>query len=272
MAFRFLNPAPVFYDTLGTTPAALGSLETYEDEACTTPYATFNSSDLDVENPVVIPLGSDGRASVEIWSSDPFFARLLDADDNVVWTREINSGIPAGLTLPELDVGEYLTGDGVGGYAGETPWALPDPTGSPGDAVVVNPDGTGFILQAFPDDPEAPADPEITVGAASFQAGISTDETKFLVQYGADSAPATGLVNTNKSVTFATAYSVAPKVMVIPSSDSNAGGPMVPELTSVSTTGFTVLFTIAAGSLSSAVTLNAVPFDWVALGNVEVPA
>lgn len=271
MAFRLYDPKPVFFDTLGTTICALGTLETYEDQACTTPYATFNSSALSVENPVEIPLGSDGRASVEIWSADPFFARLLDADDNVIWTREITSGIPAGLTLPTLNEGEFLTGDGVD-YLAQALLLLPDPTDSAGYMVVANSDGTGYILEAPPGEPEAPADPEITVGANSFQAGVSTDETKFLFQSGADSAPATGLVNTSKSVTFATAYSVAPKVMVIPSSDSNAGGPMVPELTSVSTTGFTVLFTIAAGSLSSAVTLNAVPFDWVAFGNVEVPA
>lgn len=271
MAFRFLNPAPVFYDVLGTTPAALGTLETYEDGACTTPYATFNSSELDVENPEVIPLGSDGRASVEIWSGQSFFARLLDADDNVVWTREITSGVPAGLTLPVLEEGEFLTGDGID-YLAQALLLLPDPSDSAGYMVVANSDGSGYILQAPPGEPEPPADPEVVVGAASFQAGTSEDETKFLIQRGTGSCAATGTVNTSLAVVFATEYDDTPTVHVTPTSDSNAGGPMVPELSALSSTGFTVLFTIAAGDADNAKVLNAVPFCWTAFGNVEVPA
>jgi hypothetical protein len=274
MAFRFYDPHPVMYAVDGVTPAALGTLQTFSDEACTTPYATFNSPDLDVENPEEISLGSDGRASVEIWSGVNFFCRLLDADDNTVWTREITSGIPAGLTLPELEPGEYLTGDGLGGYAGETPYALPDPTGSAGWQVVVNGDADGYTLQETPEAPEAP-ELDITVGTAEFIVGDGSSTTKQVLLMGSATGASVGGRTQSVSVTYSTAFASTPKVSVTRTGGavSSSGNSPIPCLTSTSATGFTVLWTMGEiDDSQSQYDFNAaVTFDWLAIGTRVIP-
>ena len=273
MAFRFYDPHPVMYEADGVTPCALGTLETYSDEACTTPYATFNSPDLDVANPVEISLGSDGRASVEIWSGVNFFARLKDADDNTVWTREITSGIPAGLTLPALDPGEYLTGDGLGGYAGDTPWALPDPTGSAADLVRVNSDGDGYELYTFTA-PEAP-ELDITVGTAEFIVGDGSSTTKQVLLMGSATGASVGGRTQSVTVTYSTAFASTPKVSVTRTGGavSSSGNSPIPCLTSTSASGFTVLWTMGEiDDSQSQYDFNAaVTFDWIAIGTRVIP-
>lgn len=267
-SFRILNQAPQYLLADGSVNAG-GKLFFYETDL-TTPKDTWSDEAMTTLNSNPVVMDAAGRTLTDVWGDGEYGVVMTDADDVVIWTRNnVRADAGADQAIPALVDGQFLTNDGS-----DLLWAdilqVPDPTGLANYYLVS--DGTATPLwQQIPETPEAP-DPEIVVGANSFRAGISTDETKFLFQSGAATAPATGLVNTSQSVVFATAYSAAPKVMVIASSDSNAGGPMVPELTAVSTTGFTVLFTIAAGSLSSAVTLNAVPFDWVAFGNVEVPA
>lgn len=269
MAFRFYDPAPVFYETDGVTPCALGTLETYSDEACTTPYATFNSEDLDVANPVEISLGSDGRASVEVWSGVSFFARLLDSDGNTVWTREITSGIPAGLTLPTLNEGEFLTGDGTSYQAQEID-LLPDPAGSAGYAVTVNSDGDGYTLTAFPEAPEAPT-LDITVGQAEFIVGDGESTTKQVVLTGSATGTNAGGRTQTVSVTFASAFAATPVIFVTLANTSglaSAQNQPSPRVSSKSTTGFTVEWMMGeTDDDRSMFDFNAaVTFDWLAFG------
>jgi hypothetical protein len=272
MAFRFYDPHPVMYAVDGVTPAALGTLQTFSDEACTTPYATFNSPDLDVENPEEISLGSDGRASVEIWSGVNFFCRLLDADDNTVWTREITSGIPAGLTLPVLEEGEFLTGDGAD-YLAQTLLLLPDPTGSAGECVVANDSGTGYILTAFPEAPEAP-ELDITIAAGSVIIGDGESSTKVLELDGSETCAVSGDRTQSDSVTFATEFDAKPKVFVTLTNSGNlstSGNVPVPKVVAT-TTGFTVLWTMAEldDDQSEYDFTAAVEYDWYARGRVTV--
>jgi hypothetical protein len=271
-AYRFADQNPVFFNLLGLARAANGSVRFYE-RGTTTPKDTYSLPNLLVANPNPVPLDSDGRANVEVWLDGEYTAVLMDEDDSVIWTRDIFPAVEAGNELPDMTGkdGYFLATDGEMAVWLEIR-QLPDPTDSAGYMVVVNGDGTGYILVAPPGEPEPPADPDVTVGAASFRAGISTDETKFLIQRGTGSAAATGTVNTSVAVVFDTEYDDTPTVHVTPTSDSNAGGPMVPELSAISSTGFTVLFTIAAGDLANAKVLNAVPFCWTAFGNIEVPA
>jgi hypothetical protein len=276
MAFRLYNPAPVYMDLAGTAPAAAGTLETYSDEACTTPLVTYNSPDLDVANPTEIDLDADGRASVEIWSSVAFFLRLKESDGTVVWTREITSGVPAGLTLPALEPGEYLTGDGVGGYAGDTPYALPDPTGSAGYAVVANADGDGYTLQAFPEAPEAPT-LDITVGQAEFIVGDGESTTKQVVLTGSATGTNAGGRTQTVSVTFSTAFAATPNVQVtLANTSSLASGQNQPSprVSSKSTTGFTVEWMMGeTDDDRTQFDFNAaVTFDWMAFGTRVIAA
>lgn len=273
-AYRFADQNPVYFNLLGLASAANGSV-TFCEIGTTDPKATYSDPDLAPEhmNPNPVPLDSDGRANVEVWLDGEYTAVLKDADATEIWTRDILPAASAGQVLPDMEGkdGYFLATDGeMAVWLDIQHLLLPDPTGSVGDIPQVNSDGTGYILVPMPPDPEPPAEPDVTVGASSFQAGISTDPTKFLAQWGTDTAPATGTVNTNKSVVFPTEFAAVPVVHVTPTSDSNAGGPMVPEITAVSTTGFTVLLTIAAGDLDNAKVLNNVPFNWSALGTVEV--
>jgi hypothetical protein len=269
MAFRLYNPAPVYMDLAGTAPAAAGTLETYSDEACTTPLATYNSPDLDVANPVEIDLDADGRASVEIWSGVPFFLRLKESDGTVVWTREITSGVPAGLTLPTLNEGEFLTGDGTD-YLAQTITLLPDPSGSAGYAVVANADGDGYTLQAFPEAPEAPT-LDITVGQAEFIVGDGTSTTKQVVLTGSATGVNAGGRTQTVSVTFSTAFAATPNVQVtLATTSSLASGQNQPSprVSSKSTTGFTVEWMMGeTDDDRTQFDFNAaVTFDWMAFG------
>jgi hypothetical protein len=129
-----------------------------------------------------------------------------------------------------------------------------------------------LLWTTIPTPPEIP-DLEIAVTATTFQAGVSTDDTKWFVQSGNATAPASGSFTTSQTITFATAFSTAPLVFVIPTSNSQPGGPVVWNLTSApSTTAFTVQFDIAEGAASGANIVNSSPYQWIAFGTREVPA
>ena len=272
MAFRLYDPNPVWFATDGVTPCANGTLETFEDEACTTPYATFNSSDLDVPNATTLTLNAAGRAAVEIWSGDPFWARLKDEDDVTVWTREITSGVPAGLVLPDLDPGEFLTGDGAGGYAGEVLLQLPDPTGSADYMVVVNADGDGYELQVQPEAPEAP-ELDITIASGSLIVGDGVADSKMRLLCGTGTGTSAGGRTQTTSVTFpADAFSAAPTIFVPVLTNASGlspdGNVPIPRVTVLSATGATIVWTM--GELDDSQTdydfNTGVAFMWLAMG------
>lgn len=280
MAARIYDLNPVYWDTLALAPCANGTLETYSDEACTTPYATFNSKDLDVANPVVIPLDADGRASVEMWAGVAVFVRLLDEDDNVIWTREFTSGVPAGLTLPALEPLEYLTGDGVGGYAAGVLMPLPDPTGSADYMVVVNADGDGYELQTQPAAVEAPEldiDIDVSTGTGII-IGDGVSATKYRRFFGSATGVNAGGRTQTVSVTFpADTFSGTPwfASFVCTNGASLAvdGNMVMPRLTTLSATGFTVVW--ECGERDDSQTdydLNAaVSFNYAVDGPYEAP-
>lgn len=268
MAFRILNQAPAYLLPDGSVNAG-GKLWTYETDL-STEKDTWSDADLTTLNSNPVVMDAAGRTLTDVWGDGEYGVVMTDADDQVIWTRNnVRADAGADQAIPALVDGQFLTNDGS-----DLLWSailqVPDPTGLANYYLVS--DGTGTpIWQQIPETPE-PEEPEIVVGAASFRAGVSTDETKFLIQRGTGTAPATGTVNTSLAVVFATEYDDTPTVHVTPTSDSNAGGPMVPELSALSSTGFTVLLTIAAGDLDNAKVLNSVPFCWTAFGNVEVPA
>lgn len=271
MAFRFYDPSPVFLALDGITPCANGTLETFEDQACTTPYATFNSSALSTPNAVSLTLNAAGRAAVEIWSGEPFWARLKDEDDTTVWTREITSGVPAGLDLPDLDPGEYITGDGAGGYEAATLVPLPDPSGSADYMVVVNADGDGYELQAQPTAPEAP-ELDITVASGSLIVGDGESDTKMRLLCGTGTGTSAGGRTQSTSVTFTPNFSATPTffapVLTNGAGLSPDGNVLIPRVTALSASGATIVWTM--GELDDSQTdydfNTGVAFMWLAMG------
>lgn len=268
-AFQFYNPAPVFFDLLGLEPVNGGNLYFY-DRGTTNDRDTWSDPDQGVPalNPNPVPLDSAGRANAPIFLDGEYTVVCKDSLGATIWSRDVIPGGDAALTIPALETGEFLTNDGVN-LLWQTIRQMPDATGSTGQVPTSNGAG-GYTLQDLPN--FTPPDPEIAVTTTSFQAGVSTDATKFLVQVGSDSAPASGTVTTSKTVTYPTAFSTAPFVSVALTSSSQPGGPVVWYFSAPpSTTGFTVVFDVAEGTSTAADMVNPVPFQWRAEGTLEVP-
>lgn len=269
MSYRFVNPAPVFFNLPGTLPLASGSLSFF-DIGTTTPKDTWSDQDLTVPNDNPVALDSAGRSETQIWCDGEYTAVLKDSLGATVWTRDVTSGFAAGATIPALVIGAYLSNDGTNLIWQEiAAQLLPDMTGSNGYKLKTD----GSIAYWAPDETPAPPDPDIVVGDGSFQAGVSSDPTKYLRQYGADSAPASGGVLTQKAVVFPTPYTATPVIQVTNAGGTTAAGYYVDvNVIAQSATGFTVAFNgdhgIANGSGNI---LAPIPFGWSADGTVEVP-
>lgn len=269
-AFRILNQFPVYLDLAGK-PADGGYLKFYES-GTTTPKSVYGGPDLTPDNGSTVALSSDGRTDVDVWGDGAYRVRLYDADNTLIAEAddvEIAGG--DGTTIPALVDGYFLTNNGS-----LLLWAsirqLPDPTGQDGKMVVA--DGDSYILQSIPEPPE-PVDPEIVIDDAAklFRAGVSDDNTKFVIQCGLGSAPASGSRNTTGSVTFDTPFVTLWALNITQNHNGVTADSHVPSqtVTTKSTTGFTARFSTDENSTSSVWNIiNEVPFMWVAMGTVEV--
>lgn len=267
MSFRLLNQFPVYLGNTGR-PAANGTLRFYES-GTTTPKDVYGDPGLTVNNGPALGLKADGRPEHDVWGEGSYRVRLYASDDTLIAEAddvEVPGG--TGAEIPALVDGYFLTNNGA-----LMLWApiiqVPDPTGQSGKQL--GNDGENLIWEPKPTAPEAPT-LDVAVTDTSLRVGDGVDATKMLVQLGSDSAPATGAYSTSKTVTFPTAFSTAPKVFVMPTSQSQPGGPVVTELSSApGTASFTVTFDVAEGG-SKANMVNPVPFDWLAIGTKEVTA
>lgn len=273
-AFRFYDPAPVFLDLLGLAPISGGFLWFY-DLGTTTPLDTWSDEDLVTLNENPVPLDSAGRSNTNIFLDGSYTVVCKNAGGETVWTRDVIPGGGAGQTIPALVDGQFLANDGT-----NLVWApvrqMPDPTGSTGQYLVT--DGAGYVLTNIPS-AAVPVDPDIVVTTTpnrSFRAGVSDDESKFYMQCGIATAPATGQLSSSVAVTFPEPFdelwTVIPTILV-----AGVSSLTPPGLPSWGVTGFTpgaastdvtVNFRIAtdAGSGTSNNINNPVPFAWVAIG------
>lgn len=271
MAYQFFNPAPVYFDLLGIEPIMGGSI-TFYDKGTTTLRDTWSREEQGNAylntNPII--LDAAGRSPVQIWMDGDYSYVIRDADGVLVREGDFTSGQTAGASIPSLVADRFLTNDGT-----NLLWQLvrqvPDPAGM--NDRILGTDGANLLWVEKPATPEIP-EPDVVVQTTPFyklQIGKSTQTTKSLVLCGAGNAPATGGRESNSSITFGEAFATTPNfISCIPTSQSNAGGPMVPELTAMSSTGFTVKWTIAAGAGVDAKILNAVPYIWRAEGTKVV--
>lgn len=269
MPYRFLNPAPLFFNIPGTAPASGGSLSFYEIST-TDPKDTWSDEDLTIPNSNPVLIDASGRANTNIWLDGDYTVVLRDGDGVTVWTRDVTSGFAAGTTIPALVADYFLTNDGTN-LSWQPILQLPDPTGS--DGYMLTTDGANFLWTPVPEIPEVP-DPEIVVGTLSFRGGVSDDTNKFLIQAGNDSAPSSPSgKTTSKNVLFATTYTAAPVVTITPvgSTFTNAGYMTDFGVTSVTTTGFTATFNTNHGEANADGNINVpIPFGWIAVGNKTV--
>lgn len=251
---RFYDPAPVFWDLLAIAPAAGGSLTFYE-RGTTTPKNTWSDEAMTIPNANPLPLDSAGRAAVNIWYDGAYTVVLKSSAAAVISTRDINSSTDAGLTIPSLVSGQFLTNDGI-----QLIWQalreIPDPTGSSGK--VLGTDGTTMFWTPQPTIPTFP----VSNTATSMKVGT------MLMQAGSDLAPASGTRQTTKATVFPTAYdSTALIVLIQPTNIATSGQQIaVPSVLSKSTTGFSVQFDSDDFAQANATFTSSVTFDWQAWG------
>lgn len=267
-AFVFYDPRPVFFDLLSTAPLQAGSL-TFYDIGTTNPRNTWSDPAMGVPdlNPNPIDLDSSGRPSVPIFLDGDYTIKLTDGlggAGSTIWTADVVPGADAAFTIPPLVDGQFLANDGS-----TLQWSaiiqVPDPTGQTGKVLTST--GAGTTWTTLPSAPTL----DIVVGANTDRVGDGVSTNKMLTQAGTDSASATGTPTTTKAVVFATSYTTTPIVFAQPTSSSQPGGPVVVELTAISTTGFTARFDVAEGNSGNANIVNPVPFNWIAYGNKTVP-
>ena len=272
--FRLLNQAPQYLLADGTVNAG-GSLSFFDTDL-TTPRNTWSDPDKTTLNPNPVVLDAAGRAATDIWLDGAYGVVLKDADGVVIWTRnnvELPGGTSTGLPAPVADQFVYSP-DGVA-FVMASILQVPDPTGL--STYILTSDGTGTPVWQQPATVTIPA-PDIVVGDDSFQAGVSDDTQKFLLQKGSGSASAGGTKTATATITFGTAFAATPVVHVTPTTASAcATANIIPSwaVASKSTSGFTVTFSTLTGgtsadNYSASNIVNAVAFDWTAIGTRTV--
>ena len=274
-AFQFVNPAPLFFNIPGTAPIGTGGNLHFYDEGTTNPRDTWSDPDLDIShlNPNPVPLDASGRSTVAIWLDGDYTVVLRDSLGDLVWSRPVRSDVIAGLSIPTL-VADYIMSNDGSNLAWIDPIGalFPDPAGSAG--YILGTDGSNIFWTPQQEIPE-PAEPDIVVDdtANTFQAGVSDDTTKYFVQTGAGSAPASGSQNTSVSVVFPTAFTELWHVSVTQKHNGVTANSSVPSQsnTTESATGFTVRFSTNENSANSEWNIiNSVPFSWMAVGTRTV--
>jgi hypothetical protein len=264
-AFRILDQDPVYLDTQGNLLIG-GTLQFYVTGS-DTPADVYGDPGLTVNNGSSVTIGSDGRATVDIWGNQAYRVRLYAADGTLVWERdpvEIAGG--ASQSIPTPVANQFLTSPDGTNLAWAAVLQVPDPTGESGK--ILGTDGTNILWQAAPTTPK----PAIVVTDNSFKAGDGTSgDPIYFVQMGSTSAPASGSHTTSVSVTFPTAYASTPFVIVIPTTTSAATDSyfVIPSVTGKSPSNFTANFNTNSSDGSNGNIVNTVAFDWIAMGIVN---
>lgn len=264
-SYQFYNPAPVFLSLLGLEPVPGGTL-TFYDRGTTNPRDTWSDPEKSVLNENPVPLDSAGRSNTAIFLDGEYTVLIQGPGLEGGITRDMVPPGDAALTIPTPTADYFLTSpDGVN-LAWSEIFQMPDPTGSTNQYPVTN--GAGYTLTNVPTAP----DPEVVVAANSVQVGISTNPSKYLLQDGSGSAPASGAHTTQVAVVFPTAFSAVPKVLIEPtvSAVSSGGFLVAHSVIAKSETGFTVKFDTNEDSGTLGNIINPVTFDWVAHGRITV--
>ncbi len=269
MTFRLLDQAPQYLLPDGTLNAG-GSLTFYETDL-TTLQNTWSDPDQNTLNPNPVPLDAAGRAQYDIWLDGEYGVVLKDADGVTIWTRNnVNNGSEAGAVIPALVTGQFLTNDGSN-LLWQPILQVPDPTGLAN--YVLTSDGTGTPIWQQIEEPEPPEDPDITVGDNSFIAGLVADPTKWAVEWGTATVPASGSHASSVAITFAEPFNDTP--VIIPSiaqasicaAGSNGGA----SYSGASSNGFTLNINVNDDDDRSQFNITSpVAVSWVAIGLRDV--
>lgn len=269
--YQIYSPNPVWFDLAGVAATPGGKIQFYEI-GTTNPKATYNAFSAGSANSNPVLMDTSGRLNTEVWLDGDYSIAVLDEDDTVVDTFDLRSPTDNAAVVPVPGDGQFLGGDATD-FILKTYRGMPDPTGLGGYVPVS--DGETYIMQPLPEDPVIP-NPEIVITTTpneSFRAGISTSTTKFLMQFGTGSAPASGNQNTTVGVVYPTPFNSLFHVGVTQTHNGVTSNGTIPvhSNTAESESGFTARFSTNDNSPDSAWNIiNSVPFTWVAYGTVVV--
>lgn len=257
-AYRFYDPAPVFWDLLGTTPIRNGYLQFY-DIGTTTPKSTWSDADLTVLNSNPVMLTGDGRSATNIFLDGSYTVVIHDSEQGTDLTRDVIPGGDGGFVIPPLVDGAFLTNNGAT-LEWETLLKIPDPSGQ--DGKVLTAAGLGVIWQAL----ATPGNATVTYTANTIK--ISNGTTAWMLQTGSGSAPASGSTTTTVAVLFPTAFSASPLHVEVcysqTSGASAAAGVPIGWAAARSSSGFSAQWD--TNGFSNIVA--PVQFTWFAIGTV----
>lgn len=273
-AYRYYDPAPANFNLLATGHLATGSL-TFYDIGTTNPRDTWNDPALDVPHLNANPLNLDasGRASVDIFLDGDYTVKLTDGPNGTgatIWTRDVIPGGDAGLTIPALVDGQFLTNDGI-----NLLWSIirqvPDPTGQTGKVLTST--GAASTWSALPAAPTL----DVVITANSIRIGDGVSSTKILIQWGTDTAPSTGAKGTSKAVTWPTAYlalyhvAITTTIAAATPSGALVDNSVTSWVQGSPSTGANVNFNVSDDDSSpSWMISNPITFSWFTIGTVTV--
>lgn len=271
-SFKLYSKTQTFFGEAGEVLAG-GYLKFYEAGSLT-PQAVFGNKALTTNNGSQVALDASGRLTLAVWgdTANGYFVEWYDADD-VKQGDEDDVEAPggAGQTLPTLNPGEYLSGDGSGNFLAVdlSTTLLPDMTGHSNEILTT--DGETASWGARPADGAAGTS-DIVIGTKSLK--VSNGTSHILEQWDTGTVAGGGGLEVSTSVTFPTAYSSAPDVDVtVEGSNASAAGnvEVKPRVTSVTTTGFNVTFSARSGGSSADLSGNCnlsgtVSYGWRAKG------
>lgn len=265
MAYRFVNPAPVFQGLSGATNVPGGSWTFYVRGSTSTlkPIYLDDEGTL-AANPVV--LGTDSRLPYPVWLDGEYTAELRDDNDALITTQDLASEVPAGLNLPPLNEGEVLSGDGTN-YIALLLRQLPDPTGSAGYEVYT--DGEQYLLRPTPPPPVVP-EPDVVRDSNGVRIGTTSSTTKARFYRGTATAAASGTKTTSVNVTYPTAFSSIPFVIAVAKGTgfTSVGYLGDVSVSNESTTGCTINYNTNHGEANADGNISSsVPFNWFAFGD-----
>lgn len=264
-SFRILNQAPQYLLPNGQVNAG-GKLYFYETDL-TTPKDTWSDPDLTTLNSNPVVMDAAGRTSTDVWGDGEYGVVMTDADDVVIWTRNnVQAAGSASQEIPALINGRFLSNDGS-----TLLWAdiiqVPDPTGLPNHYLTS--DGTGTPIWTQIPEPPEPPEPDVVVGSGGLV--ITGDGGTYALVTGTGTGTNAGGRTQSVNITFPTPFTAPPSVYVTLTNAGNlssAGNQPSPKISSLTTTGFTVLWTM--GELDDTQTIYdfnaAVTFNYLALG------
>ena len=258
-AFRLYPGFQTFFSDDGTLLAG-GQLR-FKLAGTSTPKDVYGEKALSTNNGSTIDLDAAGRPEHPIWGSGQYDVDLYDAD-GVKVGEDLTVEIPGGeaSALPALSADKFLTNDGS-----VMSWTeieqVPDPTGSANKIL-----GTDGTTVSWVDRPSNGAD-ATNVGADATSLHV---DDMYVVTGSATGSSLGGRTQT-VNVAFGTAFTSTPVfvgIQVTSSSLSSAGNMPSWAITSSSTTGFTVKFTMGElDDSQSKYNFNAgIAFNYVAIG------